>query len=255
MDGFRTGDRDEAVRRLSEPLFTGVGVALVTLFEEDGALDLLATADHARRMVDAGMRAILVAGTTGEPSTLDEPEQTALVRAVVVAVAGRVPVIAGVRGVDAVERAIAARAAEADAILALSPHDHLASYYADVAAVGLPTLAYHFPRVSPPGIPIDALGGLPVVGIKDSSGDIERLRLEVRDWGGPVFTGSALILRDAANAGAAGALVSLANLDPARCIDAFAGDETAQAGAEAFDVPTLKSHMAERFGTSPTARV
>ena len=35
--------------------FTGVGVALVTLFDEEGEIDAPATADHAARLVDAGV--------------------------------------------------------------------------------------------------------------------------------------------------------------------------------------------------------
>jgi 4-hydroxy-tetrahydrodipicolinate synthase len=224
------------------------------LFDETGGLDPDATAAHAVRMVEAGMRAILVAGTTGEPWTLSEEEQAALVKAVVRAVDGAVPVIAGVRGEDAVERAIHALAAGADAILALSPPDHLDGYYADVAAVGLPTLAYHFPRVSAPGIPVDALTRLPVVGLKDSSGNLERLRLEIHEWGEPVYTGSAGILLEAARSGAAGGILSIANLEPERAIAVFGGDEDAQRDFESVEIAALKVHMADRFGTSPTTR-
>lgn len=235
-------------------MFAGVGVALVTLFDDTGRLDLIANADHARRMVDGGMQAVLVAGTTGEPWTLSQQEQADLVRAVVTTVGGQVPVIVGVRGADALERAIEATAEGADAILALSPPEDLAAYYADVAAVGTPVLAYHFPRVSPPGIPVEALAQLPVVGIKDSSGDLERLRREIAVWDEPVYTGSAAILLDAGEAGAAGALLSIVNLDPAPAIAAFAGDAAAQAGLDPVDVPALKVRMADRIGTSPYVR-
>ena len=46
-------------------LFSGVGVALVTLFSDDGALDAPATADLAAQLVGLGVRCVLVAGTTG----------------------------------------------------------------------------------------------------------------------------------------------------------------------------------------------
>jgi dihydrodipicolinate synthase/N-acetylneuraminate lyase len=64
------------------PLFTGVGVALVTLFDEDHRLDTAATADLAVRLTDLGMRSVLVAGTTGEASALDRDERRALVAAI-----------------------------------------------------------------------------------------------------------------------------------------------------------------------------
>ncbi|HYX95028.1 MAG TPA: dihydrodipicolinate synthase family protein, partial [Geodermatophilus sp.] len=64
------------------PLFTGVGVALVTLFRDDGALDAPATADLAVQLVGLGVRCVLVAGTTGEAAALTAEERDALVGAV-----------------------------------------------------------------------------------------------------------------------------------------------------------------------------
>src|SRR5207247_1452219 len=55
---------------MPQPLFSGVGVALVTLFQDDGGLDAAATAGHAARLVELGIRAVVVAGTTGEASPL-----------------------------------------------------------------------------------------------------------------------------------------------------------------------------------------
>ena len=47
---------------MTEPVFTGVGVALATLFDADLAVDVDATRDHAVRLVEAGMQAVIVAG-------------------------------------------------------------------------------------------------------------------------------------------------------------------------------------------------
>jgi hypothetical protein len=76
-------------------IFTGVGVALVTIFDDEGEIDAPATADHAARLVEAGVRAVLVAGTTGEAMALEPDERSDLLIAVRYAVDGRVPVIAG----------------------------------------------------------------------------------------------------------------------------------------------------------------
>ncbi len=76
-------------------LFTGVGVALVTLFREDGALDAPATADLAAQLAGLGVRCVLVAGTTGEAAALTADERDALVGAVRAAVPADVPVLAG----------------------------------------------------------------------------------------------------------------------------------------------------------------
>jgi len=61
-------------------IFSGVGVALVTLFDDRGEVDAKATAGLAVRLVDQGMRAIVVAGSTGEASSLDPGERLALSR-------------------------------------------------------------------------------------------------------------------------------------------------------------------------------
>ena len=55
---------------MTEPLFTGVGVALATLFDEAGEVDVKATAAHAATLVELGIRAVVVAGSTGEASAL-----------------------------------------------------------------------------------------------------------------------------------------------------------------------------------------
>lgn len=231
-----------------------MAVALVTLFDEAGGLDAMASADHAARVVDAGVQAVVVAGTTGEAWTLSQDEQTNLISAVMAAVGHAVPVIAGVRGADAAERAIEARAAGVAAVLALSPPDHLDAYYDEIAAVGTPVLAYHFPAVSPPGIPVDALPRLPVVGLKDSGGDPERLKAELRVWDRATYTGASGLVRDAGRWGAAGAILAIANLEPELAIAAFAGDDDAQRGLESYDIPTLKRHISDRFGTSSVVR-
>ena len=80
---------------MGEPLFKGVGVALLTLFHDDGSIDPGGTAGLARELVERGMRAVLVAGTTGEAATLTNAERSALIDAVRQAIPDGVPVIAG----------------------------------------------------------------------------------------------------------------------------------------------------------------
>ena len=96
------------------PPFTGVGVALVTLFDEEGEIDAPATADHAARLVDAGIAAIIVAGTTGEAAALDPDERSDLLIAVRNAVDGRVPVIAGTGAPSARQAVVLSLRAAAD---------------------------------------------------------------------------------------------------------------------------------------------
>ena len=62
------------------PLWSGTAVALATLFDDDGGLAADATAQHAARLVEAGIRAVLVNGSTGEAAALTDDERVELVR-------------------------------------------------------------------------------------------------------------------------------------------------------------------------------
>ena len=136
-------------------VFSGAGVALVTLFDGSGNVDAEATAAHAARLVELGVTALIVAGTTGEPMSLDREERVALIEAVRGAADG-CPVIAGT-GDRTVRQATQltrdAIDAGADAVLTLSPPapvDVHAYYRAVVAeAADTPVLAYHFPALQP----------------------------------------------------------------------------------------------------------
>ncbi len=250
------------------PLFTGVGVALVTLFDDEGEIDAPATADHAARLVEAGVAAVLVAGTTGEAAALDPEERSDLLLAVKYAVDGRVPVIAGTGAPSTRQAVVLSRRAEddgADALLVLSPPTVVdpRPYYERIAvSAGIPVLAYHYPKISSPGVPVDVLAQLPVAGIKDSSGDAERLILEADELPGGVYTGSPSLVHLAGSIGCAGALLGLANIDPEGCARAWAGDGDVQRAlitghrAQALaGIAGLKRALCALQGTSPVTRV
>src|SRR5437762_2691567 len=78
-----------------QPVFSGIAVALVTFFDQHGHVDAKATATHAAHLVERGMRALVVAGTTGEASHLSMKERLQLLDAVKKAVPARVPVLLG----------------------------------------------------------------------------------------------------------------------------------------------------------------
>jgi len=249
-------------------VFTGVGVALVTLLDESGRVDAASTAALAADLADRGMRGVLVCGTTGEAATLTDGERTELIEAVRAALPGDIPVIAGT-GAAAVGRAVelttAAAGAGADAVLAWPPpgSEDLEGYFAAVAAAagGLPVLGYHIPWVSAPGIPVSALPGLPISGQKDSSGDPDRLLDEVAHYPGSTYVGSSALLALAGPLGATGAILALANLEPELCAQAFTGDAGAQRrladahlAVRAGGVPELKRLLAEQRRTLALSR-
>ncbi len=254
---------------MARPLFDGVGVALLSLFAEDGALELTATAEHAARLVELGMNAVGVVGSTGAAAALEPEERRALLVAVRDTLPRRVPVIAGTGAASARQ---AARLTEqaidhgADAVLALSPHGVAdpRPYYSAIAGVAgdVPVIAYHFPAMASPGIPVSMLGELPIVACKDTSSDAERLLHTLSSVELPIYVGASGILSFAGPLGCAGAILALANAEPEGCIAAFAGDAKAQLRiAEAHrqalvDFPAgLKGLTAKRFGTPTTARI
>jgi 4-hydroxy-tetrahydrodipicolinate synthase len=223
---------------MAAPVFTGVGVALVTLFDDDREVDLAGTAALAAELVAAGMRAIVIAGSTGEAATLDGGERVALTKVVREAVPAGTPIVVGTGAASA--RQAARLTAEvvaggADGVLALSPpgSGDPTGYYAEVvrAADGTPVLGYHFPAMSTPGIDLALLPRLTdvgVVGLKDSSGDASRLVRTVETFAGDLYVGSPWLLSAAGPLGATGAILAVANVEPALSVRAFAGDPAAQ---------------------------
>jgi 4-hydroxy-tetrahydrodipicolinate synthase len=250
-------------------LFSGVGVALVTLFGADGEIDPASTGKLAASLAGRGIGAILVNGTTGEAGTLTGAERTVLIEAVRAVLPAAVPVIAGtgapsLRQASALTRA--AVSAGADAVLAWCPPRcaDLDGYFAAVgeAAGGRPVLAYHNPFIACADIPVDRLATLPVNGIKDSSGSPDRLLDELASYPGRTYVGSSALLALAGPMGAAGALLALANLAPEACVRAWGGDAAAQRGLAAQHLAVraggpaqLKRMLAGSDGTSPVSRI
>ena len=101
-----------------------------------------------------------------------------------------------------------------------------------------------------------------MAGQKDSSGDPNRLLDELEHYAGPTYVGSSALLLMAGQLGATGALLALGNVEPERCVAAFAGDATAQReitdrhlAAGRGGVPALKRILAEDRGRPVPVRV
>jgi 4-hydroxy-tetrahydrodipicolinate synthase len=252
---------------MGQRLWSGVAVALVTFFDPDAdrTVDVEGTARHAARLVEAGVGAVVVGGTTGESDALTLDERVALVTAVKDACPG-VPLVAGAGGQwsrPVREVASAVVKAGADALLVAPPRRpvDLVAFY---AALGeeVPVFGYHFPGVAGGEIGLDVLPSLPLAGVKDSSGDPERLLRELSAWDGAVYSGSAPLALMAGAVGAAGVILAAANIAPEDCLAAFGGDAGAQLRlvsthlkAKALFPHGLKAAVAERFGTSTVTRL
>ena len=253
---------------VATPLFTGAGVALVTLFDADGSIRIDETASFAATLADRGAACILVAGTTGEFWTLTPQERLTLVAAVRAAVPVAVPVLAGIGALDAARAlALAAEVGDtgAEAALCFVPRGEAPEVFLPKVkdTVGdLPLLAYHFPAVGYTDIPLATLAQLPIDGVKDSSGEPARLLAESTALPRGVYTGSALLTGLAAALGTDGALLALGNVEPAAAAAAVSGDTVAQGVLARLHAQVVgdiapravKRLAAERYGIPPYHR-
>lgn len=178
---------------MNHPLFQGSGVAIITPFTQDGvdgdALDALIDFQ-----LENGTDAIIVCGTTGEPSTMSEEEKDLVIARAVKRVDGRVPVIAGTGGNDTMKTIRAARRAKAlgaDAQLCVTPYYNkttqhgLIAHYTAIAEDGsLPVIIYNVPARTGLNMQPETLAVLAkhenIIAMKEASGNISQIMEMVR---------------------------------------------------------------------------
>nr|WP_026172557.1 4-hydroxy-tetrahydrodipicolinate synthase [Asticcacaulis benevestitus] len=174
--------------RAAQPLFRGVITALVTPFK-GGEVDYAALEKLVEFQIAGGVHGIVPVGTTGETSTLTMEEHRAVVKLCVEKVAGRIKVIAGAGSnntAETLELAHHAKEVGADAVLVVAPYYNKPSQeglYQHFKAlndnVQIPALLYNVPGrtvVDMSNETVARLAKLPnIVGIKDATGDLERI--------------------------------------------------------------------------------
>ena len=183
-----------------KPLFTGVCTALVTPFL-NGKINYPLVQVLLKRQQDAGIPAVVLAGTTGEASTLSDDEKLELFRIAKRHVGSSMTVIAGTGSNDtahAVALSKAAQEAGADALLVVSPYYNKATpaglyaHYLSIAhAVSIPVILYNVPSRTGVDIPVSVyqrLSRVPnIVGVKEASTDIAKIG-QIRSICGSDFT-------------------------------------------------------------------
>ena len=176
--------------------FEGIWTPIVTPMHDDFSTNHEALADTVELLIDGGVNGIVVAGTTGEYYAQTMDERMALMREVHGLIGGRVPLVVGtgaLRTEDSIEYAKAARELGADAILVATPpysvptgREIALHALAVDRAANLPVMLYNYPGrmgVNMDEDCLDRLGRSPnFCGIKESSGDINRLHMIARDY-------------------------------------------------------------------------
>ena len=231
-------------------MFHGSMVALVTPMHMGGELDYESMAKLIEFHIENQTDGIVAVGTTGESATVDEKEHCDLIRHAVDVARGRIPIIAGT-GANSTREAIhltrCAMEAGADACLLVTPYynkptqEGLYLHYKAIAdAVPIPQILYNVPgRTACDMLPvtIERLSHIAnIVGLKEATGDLQRLR-EILDLCGDrleLYSGDDLTGCDFMLQGGCGVISVTSNVAPRAmhdmCVAALAGDaETAHA--------------------------
>jgi 4-hydroxy-tetrahydrodipicolinate synthase len=193
--------------------------AMVTPFDADGRVDEPATAALARHLLDNGSDGLVMAGTTGEASTLDDDEKVALYRLAVREAGGRASVVAGTGSNDTAHSVhLTARAAEAgvDAVLVVTPYYNrppragIVAHVAAIAEVGVPVVLYNIPSRTGLNMEPDLiaeLGTIPnVTAVKQANPDLGELTAVAESSGLALYAGNDDMLLPVLERGGAGVI-------------------------------------------------
>ncbi len=234
---------------MKKVLFTGACTALITPFW-GGQVNYPMLQRLLQRQLDAGIRSLVLGGTTGEAPTLSDKEKLEIYRRGKEFVGDRALVICGTGSNDthhAVELSIAAQEAGADALLVVTPYynkanpEGLFAHYLSIAhAVRIPLIIYNVPGRTGVDVPVDVykrLSRVPnIAGVKEASTDIVKIARIRNACGGdlPIWSGNDDQAVAAMALGAQGVISVLSNVMPvetaAMADAALAGDfDTASA--------------------------
>jgi 4-hydroxy-2-oxoglutarate aldolase len=218
---------------------SGLLLPVTTPFKVDEDADLQGLTANIRQWNGAGVTGYVALGSTGERANLDEREYLQVLDTARRATPGTLSFIAGAgqqstRGtIREIERAAASGA---DAVLVITPSFYrsaitqatLIDYYIAVAdAAQVPVLLYSMPDLT--GIVIEPETAAQlykhenIIGMKDSSNDVERFRRTVQmvDQDFAMMIGNGTVFADALRAGARGGILAVGCCAPAICLEIF----------------------------------
>lgn len=213
----------------------GVICPTITMFNEDDTIDFEGTSKHLNWLIENGVHAILIMGTSGENATFTEEEYKKTVKFYVDEVAGRIPILCGVSSPAthiSVNYAKYAEAAGVDGVFAGGPYymrvteEELIQFHKDVSAsVDIPYLEYNNPGLSKLGLSVYQIANLTHEGVvsmvKDTAADPVRtmnMKFYCKE-GTKVFFGDDYGAYLALVAGADGWTAGIANIVPKESVE------------------------------------
>ncbi|MCQ2558808.1 MAG: 4-hydroxy-tetrahydrodipicolinate synthase [Oscillospiraceae bacterium] len=248
----------------SSPIFRGVATALITPSTADGV-------DYERfgRVIDwqieQGINALVIAGTTGEGTTLSDEEHREVLKFAADRIAGRVPMIAGTGSNDtayAIDLSQYACSIGADGLLVVTPYYNkatqkglIAMYTAIADAVTKPIILYNVPSRTGVGIEpatYAALADHPMIsGIKEANGDLSKIMQTFALVGDKLslYSGNDDQITPLLAMGGQGVISVLSNCAPKQTLEItdrfFAGDVAGSAAMQLRMLPLIKALFSE----------
>ena len=249
---------------MKNTVFTGAATAIITPFKNE-EIDYAAFERLIEWQIKSGINAIVVAGTTGEGSTLTDSEHRAVIDFCVEKVNGRVPVIAGTGSNDtayAISLSKHAAAADADALLLVTPYYNKAtqqglieSFLAVADNVDKPCILYNVPSRTGCNIAPETVAKLSahenITGIKEASGNISQVA-EIAAAAGDkidIYSGNDDQIVPILSLGGKGVISVLSNLFPYEtakmCSDFFSGNIKESLKAQLDYLPIINTLFCE----------
>ena len=252
---------------LTKPPF-GIIPAMVTPLTAADEVNPTALRRLTEYLIEGGSHAVFATGSQGEFWAFSADEKQHIWETVVEAARGRVPVYAGTAAVttrEAIELTRRAEASGVDAVSVLTPYfvspndKQLYDHYRAIAeATALPVLLYSNPARTGVKLSVDLVAKLAevknIVGIKDSSGDLELTAeyIRVAPAKFSVLMGRDTLIYAALTYGARGAIAATANVKPAlvaSIYDRFIAGDLEGARQAQRDLAPLR--LAFSWGTFP----
>lgn len=250
---------------MKNPIFKGIGTALITPMTEAGQIDYAAMERLVAYQLEGNIDALIVCATTGEAPTLQDDEHIEVIHFVAEQVGGKIPVIAGTGSNytdHAVEMSIKARDAGANGLLCVTPYYNkctqrgLVESFTKIAdATELPMIVYNVPGRTGVNIQPATYAKLAehprIVGIKEANGDISSVVDTMARCGDKIdmYSGNDDQIVPILSMGGIGCISVLSNLLPAQtreiCTRWFAGDVAGAAALQLRYKPLVDALFSE----------
>jgi 4-hydroxy-tetrahydrodipicolinate synthase len=226
-------------------IFKGAGVAIVTPMKENFEVNYEKLEELIDDQIDQGTDCIVIAGTTGESSTLSMEEHHKVIKAAVDFTKHRVPVVAGTGSnstAEAIQLTQEAKEAGVDGVLLVTPYYNkatqpgLINHYSMIAeAVDVPMILYNVPGRTGCNLLPETVATLVktqknIVGLKEATGNVAQaaMTMNLSDGKLDLYSGEDALVLPLLSLGGSGVISVWSNVAPKQvhdlCASYFNGD-------------------------------